>query len=91
MSAGVCTIEFFANEYWFGRRLLRYQVDITGGVTTAEERQTRARRGILERGLAEQLVVLNKPDTWAQLFERLYGVPLSDETPQLSPTQEVLL
>ena len=87
MNADVRTIAFFAHEYWFGRRLLHYGIDISGGITTAAQREARARRGILERGIALKRVMLNKPDTFADLFERLYGVPLSESTPALSPTQ----
>jgi len=89
--AHVCSVTFFANEYWFGRRLLRLGIDLSGGVTDPAERQGRARRGLLERGLAKMRVFPSKPDTYGDLYERFYGEPLSTPTPSdatLSQSQQ---
>lgn len=89
--ANIC-IAHCEQEYWLGRRLLRLGIDISGGITTAAVRQARARRGILERGLAGKLVSLKKTATWSDYFAAVYGVPLIEQTPALSPQQlEVVL
>lgn len=64
-----------ATEQWICRRLRR---DIFAGVTTPDERRERIRTEILTREM--QLAIAGKvgktPLTWAELFQRTYGMPL---------------
>ncbi|MHB8815022.1 MAG: hypothetical protein ACYDAE_17360, partial [Steroidobacteraceae bacterium] len=86
--ADACTVQFFANEYWFARRLLRYGIDISAGITSPADRLIRARRGILEKGLAARRIVDSKPDTFADCFKRLYREPLIILPPESVLTQQ---
>lgn len=63
-------------ESWICDRLRK---DLFCGLTTAEERRERLRAEILERDMAEAVAGRRKGQTcesWAELFERIYGEPL---------------
>lgn len=65
-------------EVWISRRLLRS--DLFAGVTTPEERRERVRRAIVDGELEEAIAGKRKDascETWSQLFERVYGQPVS--------------
>lgn len=75
--------ELLAVELWVGKRLAEHGVPlVTRGVTTAMERRERIRQGIVDNGLSAVIVGRNpkdrKPETYAQLFERVYGMRLNE-------------
>jgi hypothetical protein len=75
--------ELLAVELWLGKRLTEHGVPlVTRGVTTANERRERIRQGIVDNGLSAVIVGRNpkdrKPETYAQLFERVYGMRLNE-------------
>lgn len=77
--------ERLAVELWVGKRLAEHGVPfVTLGVTTEAERRERIRRGIVDNGLVGVIVGRNpkdrKPETYAQLFERVYGMRLNEST-----------
>jgi hypothetical protein len=66
-----------ATEVWISRRLLR--PDLFAGVTDQAERRERVRRVILDGDMAEAIAGKRRDaayETWAELFERVYGEPL---------------
>ncbi len=69
-------------EAWLAKRLLEHcGVDVFTGTTNRDVRRERIRTAILERGLAN--VVLGrgadkKPETYSQIFQRLFGQLLID-------------
>ena len=82
-----------AREMWLAEKIaeaagVKY-CGIFAGATDPAARAERARRLILEHKLAARRVFDTKPDTFGDCYQRLYGVPLSQETPleALSPTQ----
>lgn len=67
------------HELWLGARLERHGVSVFAGDTTVEQRRDRVRAAILEHGLETVIAGSRdrKPETYAQVFERLYGEPLT--------------
>jgi hypothetical protein len=66
-----------ATEVWISRRLRR--PDLFAGVTDPDARRERVRRVILDGEMAEAVAGKRKDaacETWAELFERVYGEPL---------------
>lgn len=65
-------------ELWLIKRLGEHGVKITDGVTTPEIRKARARQAIVDAKLDQAIVgkIENKPMTYAQVFEHMYGEPL---------------
>jgi hypothetical protein len=64
-------------EAWIAHRMGRR--DLFCGVTTPDDRREILRRAITETGLADRPVGMRRDgtqETWAQMFERLYGCPL---------------
>lgn len=59
--------------------------DIFKGSTTTASRLIRARQAICAASLQDSIVGQNskqkKPETFAQLFERIYGTRLAESTP----------
>jgi len=75
--------ELLAVELWISKRLVEHGVPhITGGLTDARMRRERIRQGIVDNGLSAVIVGRNpkdrKPETYAQLFERVYGMRLNE-------------
>lgn len=68
-------------EAWLAKRVLEQtNVDVYTGITDRDIRRERMRAAILEHGLAA--VVLGKgaggkPESYQQIFERLYSQPLN--------------
>ena len=64
-------------EQWLARRL-QLGLNWASGVTTADQRRETIRLAILKKGIAEQRAGFRKgyPETWAQLFRRIYRQPL---------------
>ena len=67
-------------EMWLARRL-RLPLSWAAGVTTREMRRDRIRAAILERGLADATAgnAKGRPETWAQVFQRIYRQPLHQQ------------
>lgn len=67
-------------EIYLAKRLLQHGVDIFAGATDAQSRKELIRAAIIEHELDSTLVGRNpktrKVETYAQVFERLYGEPL---------------
>lgn len=65
-------------EIWFATQLRRHGITIFDGLTTLEQRKERARAGIIEKGIASTAIGKRegKRETFATVFERLYGEPL---------------
>ncbi len=72
------------HEIWLAQRLERHGVAVLAGITTSNDRRERIRTAILEHCLSAVIAGsrARKPETYAQLFERLYGEPLVSNTPQ---------
>ncbi len=69
------------DSYFHGLIWQRYGVDLFGGMTTADERQARIAKFIVERALADEyLNPKARPgvarETWCQAFERGYRAKL---------------
>lgn len=67
-----------ATETWICRRL--QAPDLFAGVTTPDERRERVRAEILGRDLQHAIAgrrTGQSPETWAELFQRIYGLPLT--------------
>jgi hypothetical protein len=67
-----------ATEVWISRRLRR--PDLFGGVTDPGARRELVRQAILDGDMAEAIAGKRKDaecETWAQLFERVYGEALT--------------
>ena len=63
-------------ESWICDRLRK---DLFAGLTTPDERRERLRQEILGRDMADAIAGKRKgesAETWAELFERLHGMPL---------------
>lgn len=73
-------LRLFGLERWIGMRLHEH---IAAGDTTPEVRRERVREAILSRNVANESAGLG-PDgtqeTYAQLFERMYGEPFEMQT-----------
>lgn len=72
-----------AVELWLSQRLREHGVpSVTAGLTDETERRERVRRGILDHGLRAVIVGRNsqtrKPETYEQLFARVYGIGLDE-------------
>lgn len=69
-------------DAWLAKRLGEHGAGIFTGLTDPDIRRERFRTVILERGIA--MVIVGKhdgrPESYAQLFERIYGEPLSAQT-----------
>jgi hypothetical protein len=66
-----------ATEVWISRRLMR--PDLFAGVTDQADRRELVRRVILDGDMAEAIAGKRRDaacETWAELFERVYGDPL---------------
>lgn len=65
-------------EQWLARRL-QMPRSWDSGVTTAEQRRERIRAAILERNIQDTRAGWRQgnPETWAQLFRRVYRTPLN--------------
>jgi hypothetical protein len=71
-------------ELWLARRL-GLPLSWAAGVTTRDQRRETIRAAILAKGLANDVAGKrpNKtPETWAQVFQRVYARPLNE-----SPTE----
>ena len=70
-------------ELWIAKHLGNRA--LFAGVTTPTDRRERVRKEILMRKLerAQAGVRKNRPESWSQLFERVYGEKL-DASPQLT-------
>ena len=78
------------NEIWLASRL--GNASLLSGVTNHALRRTRIRSAILDSGKALERVT-NHPDrteTFAELFERMYGVPLVSEPAENKSQIELL-
>ena len=64
-------------ELWLAYRL-RLPLNWAAGVTTFEMRRDRIRYEIIDRNLADAIAgnAKGRPETWAQVFERIYRQPL---------------
>ncbi len=63
------------NEWWLAKRVYGESLcTLFYGVTDAAITMVRMRAAIIDRGLKDTLV--NKSTTFAQAFERLYGISL---------------
>lgn len=67
-----------ATEVWIAHRLRR--PDLYAGVTTPDERRERVRQAITDGRMA--MAIAGKrtgqpAETWREVFERVYGVPLA--------------
>ncbi len=65
-------------EHWMARKL-GLPLDWDGGTTSGEQRREAIRESILRRCLNYATAGRNpqgQSETWAELFERLYGAPL---------------
>jgi hypothetical protein len=82
-----------ANEMWLAEKIAKAAalpfVGLFAGVTDRTSRAHRARQLILDHKLAALRPSSTRPENFADCYERLYGVPLTKETPALShsPTQ----
>ena len=78
------------HELWLAQRLQRHGVAVFAGDTTPAVRRERMRAAILEHCLSAVIAGSRqrKPETYAQVFERLYGEPLviSNKQRPRSPT-----
>jgi hypothetical protein len=65
-------------ELWLARRL-GLPLSWAAGVTTRDQRRDKIRAAILDRNLADAVVgnAKGKPETWAQLFQRVYRQPIN--------------
>lgn len=65
-------------ELWLAYRL-RLPLSWDGGVTTFEQRRDRIRAEIIERNLGDAIAgnAKGRPETWAQVFQRIYRQPLN--------------
>lgn len=75
-------------ELWLARRL-GLPLNWAAGVTTRDQRRDRIRAAILAKGLANDVAGKrpNKtPETWAQLFQRVYGRQLDAQTAENTGT-----
>ena len=69
------------DELWIAKHLGNRA--LFAGVTTPADRRERVRKEIILRKLerAQAGVRKNRPETWQQLFERVYQLPLVQESP----------
>ena len=75
-------------EAWMAQRL-GLPMSWDAGVTTCEDRREKIRAAILAKGLANDVAGKrpNKtPETWAQLFQRVYGRQLDAQTAENTGT-----
>jgi hypothetical protein len=65
-------------ELWLARRL-GLPLSWAAGVTTRDQRRDKIRAAILDRNLADAVAgnAKGKPETWAQLFQRVYRQPIN--------------
>lgn len=65
-------------ELWLARRL-GLPLNWAAGVTTRDQRRETIRAAILDRNLADAVAgnAKGKPETWAQLFQRVYRQPIN--------------
>jgi hypothetical protein len=65
-------------ELWLARRL-GLPLNWAAGVTTRDQRRDKIRAAILDRNLADAVAgnAKGKPETWAQLFQRVYRQPIN--------------
>lgn len=78
-----------SREMWFAARIAeraggRFACRIFTGATSCETRAERCRAAIFEHLLESERVVRNRPDTFTECFERLYGEPLITSQHQLT-------
>jgi hypothetical protein len=71
-------------EAWMARKL-GMPMSWAGGVTTREERRERIRAEIIEQD--REYAIAGKrtgqsPETWGQLFQRVYGQPVNQQPPK---------
>jgi hypothetical protein len=67
------------DEAWLTRRLREQTgADAFQGTTDVSIRKDRIRQAIADHGLRSVVIGSHqgKPETWASIFERLYGEPL---------------
>lgn len=66
------------HERWLAKRLGEHGAGIFTGLTDRDVRRERIRAAIVEHGLEAVIVGRHegRPETYAQVFERLYGTPL---------------
>jgi len=71
-------LQHLDREAWLAQRLGEHGAGVFTGITDRDVRRERIRAAILEHGLTEVIVGRHegKPQTYAQVFERLYGTPL---------------
>ena len=65
-------------ELWLARRL-GLPLSWAAGVTTRDQRRDKIRAAIVDRNLADAVAgsAKGKPETWAQLFQRVYRQPIN--------------
>ena len=65
-------------ELWLARRL-GLPLSWAAGVTTRDQRRETIRAAIFDRNLADAVAgnAKGKPETWAQLFQRVYRQPIN--------------
>lgn len=90
MSAASAHRRELVTETYLARRLaqLGSPVDLSG-VTSSAIRRARFRQAIVAGGLAHVIAGTadGKPKTFAQAFERLYGVPLDTTETEYAPME----
>jgi hypothetical protein len=71
-------------EAWLAQRLGEHGAGIFTGLTDRDVRRERIRAAIVEHGLEAVIVGRHegRPETYAQVFERLYGTPLDGNKSQ---------
>lgn len=76
-------------ESRFAERVEQHSdADVFAGLTTVEQRRDRIRESIAKHDLAAQVCgqdEKHQPLTYAQVFERLYGEPLTPTTTEVHP------
>lgn len=78
-------------EMWFADKIARASGErfcgIFAGTTDPTTRSQRARELILKHQLAARRVIPNRPDSFADCFQRLYGEPLTASPDTSQPLQ----
>ena len=71
-------------ESWLGERLKAHGCDLYADGPVFAHFRDRVRKVILDNGMACVIVGRhdNKPESYAQTFQRLYGEPLGKKTPR---------